>query len=167
MGFWDDPSFGGALDWFTEPISQGGRSPFEYFLPTALSLANGLLQDEPWSGTEEASRFTAEQNTANLMAEIAAKKEMQAESLASAEAIAAAQKEAMIEQAKIAARNNAYSNNSRVMADIMAEKMRARKGIPEVLQRAGENVTSALVNRGVLGQKGYSDIGQTLAAFRR
>lgn len=167
MGFWDNPTFSGAFDWFMSPMGQGGRSPFEYFLPTALTLAGGLLQDDPWAGTEDAARFTASTNSADLMARLAAEKEMRAASDASAEEIAAAQAEAMIEAAKIAARTNAYSNNSRVMADILAERMKARRGIPEVLQRAGENVTAALTNRGILGQKGFSDIGQTLAAFRR
>jgi hypothetical protein len=163
--------YGDAWDWLGSPISSSGKgvSPIEVFLPTALTLANGLFSDDPqedYTRTESYAQYMAGQTAANQAAELAANKEMLMAKLAAEKEMAAAQAAAMIKSAKIGATSNAYSATSRAMADILAEKLKARRGIPEVLQRAGENITNAYLQRGALGQKGFSDIASNLAAYR-
>jgi hypothetical protein len=127
------------------------------------------MSDDPqedYRATESYAQYMAGQTAANQAAELAANKEMLMAKLAAEKEMAAAQAAAMIKSAKIGATSNAYSSASRAMADILAERLKARRGIPEVLQRAGENITNAYLQRGALGQKGFSDIAANLAAYR-
>lgn len=144
--------------------------PFaEAFWPTALITAASLLDSEgdmPWTSTEEGAHWSAEQNMALQAARIEAEKQMQAESIAAMNARAAQEVAAMLKQAKMQSLGTGYSTNARMEADILAEKVKAARGFPEVVQGAGSDLIQALLGRGTLAQKGFSDIASTLASYK-
>jgi len=151
MKFWEDP-LGSVGDLLID------RQFASAFWPTALTLAAGLLKGDGanWHRTKEGVTYTAAQEALLQRERLEAEKEMIAQRIAGE-----------LERAKLEALASSYGINARLQADLLAEELKARRGIPEVLERAGENIVAALLGRGELATKGFGNMASTLAAFRR
>jgi hypothetical protein len=64
------------------------------------------------------------------------------------------------------ANTDMFDNRAKLAADRLALKIAAKKGYPEVLQRAGENIIQTLMQQGVQGQAGFANAADIMSRFK-
>lgn len=169
------------LNWFGKPSATPG-GPTDYsmilpaLLPTAVTLAAGLFQQDPQMayGNTEAG-FNAQmafnqqelaQSKELALAQIAASAANARSGAGSAAAAASIAAKASRENTTDTLTGETYFNRAKLAADRLALKIAAKRGDPAVLQSASENIIQALAARAAAAEGGFANSANFLAQFK-
>lgn len=162
MGFFDD-----VVSAFAKPEVLGAGLLGATGLITGLNNSNYSTTEEAYNQSLALQYAQLNQQAQISRDQIAA--QLQAAGIAADKAVKAAtiQVEGMLKTAKINAASNAMALHEKALADSIAQRIQAKRGNPEVLTKAQEDVNTARLTTGQIAQQGFGNAANVLAAFRK